>query len=174
MRLTFSTILVVLILLSLNSCKKESVCNEGLVKYVLVDVQYASIVSFNFSSDSTINLGGVTSDVKLTPADATDGIIYSTGDVNLNGYKLTLDNVVLIVRGNLNGGGAVVTRGANGAICVNGATQNNPDLSKANVSCPTLSDDSVDSFTEIGTECDLGSTKYVNGDRFEAVEFIAL
>jgi len=174
MRLTFSTILVVLILLSLSSCKKDTVCNEGLVKYVLVDVQYASIVSFNFSSESTINLGGMTSDVKLTPSDATDGIIYSTGDVNLNGNKLTLNNVTLVVRGNLNGGGTVVTRGANGAVCVDGATQNNPDLSKANVSCPTLSDDSVDSFTELGTECDLGSIKYIDGDRFEAVEFISL
>lgn len=169
MRLIFSITLVVLIMLSVASCKKPSVCEEGLVTYEEVNVEYASIVTF--SSRSTINLSGMTKDVKLTPADATDGVIYTTGDLNLNGYKLTLNNVKLIVVGNLNGGGTVVTRGANGAICVEGNTQNNPDLSNAVLGCDTLSNDKVESFTEIGTVCDLGRTKYVGSKRFIAVEF---
>lgn len=169
MKLLQSITLVILIILSAASCKKPSVCNEGLVTYEEVKIEYASIVTFN--TRSTINLGGMTKDVKLTPADATDGVIYTTGDLNLNGYKLTLNNVKLIVVGNLNGGGTVVTRGAKGGLCVRGNTQNNPDLSDAVVGCSTLSNDKVESYTKLGTECDLGRVEYVGSKRFKAVDF---
>jgi hypothetical protein len=159
---------IFLVLILVTSCEKDTQCEDGLVTYTKVDVQYASF--FNFSSESTINLGGMNGDVKLTPANSTDGVIYSTGDVNLNGNKLTLKNVTLIVTGNLNGGGTVVTRG-NGALCVEGNVQNNPDLSNATVGCDTMSNSELTTFEELGTNCDLGYVKYVDGVMFKAVKF---
>ena len=171
MRLFFSTVFAVLVLILITSCEKDVQCDDGLVTYKKVDVQYASI--FSSSSESTVNLGGMTGDVKLTPADATDGVIYSTGDVNLNGRKLTLKNVTLVVTGNLNGGGTVVTKG-NGVICVEGNIQNNPNLSNATVGCDTMSDDELTILEELGTNCDLGGVKYIDGVMFEAVKFQSL
>lgn len=168
MRLFLSTVLVLILV---TSCEKDVQCEDGLVTYQEVDVQYASF--FSFSGESTINLGGMTGDVKLTPADATDGVIYSTGDVNLNGNKLTLKNVILVVTGNLNGGGTVATRG-NGALCVEGNVQNNPDLSNATVGCDTMSNSELTTFEELGTNCDLGNVKYIDGVMFEAVKFQAI
>lgn len=169
----FSTIgLVLLIMASASSCEKPVNCQEGLVTYKKVATHKASF--FSFSTESTVTLSGMNNDVKLTPSDATEGVIYSNGDVNLNGYKLTLKNVTLVVRGNLNGGGTVVTNGAKGSICVNGNTQNNPDMSRATVGCNTLSEDEVDSFVEVGTDCDLDSVKYIGGVRFRATEFQSL
>lgn len=168
MRLFFSTVFAVLVLILVASCEKDVQCEDGLVTYKRVDVQYASF--FNFSGESTINLGGMTGDVKLTQADATDGVIYSTGDVNLNGNKLTLKNVTLVVTGNLNGGGIVATKG-NGVVCVEGNIQNNPDLSNATVGCDTMSNDELTVIEELGTNCDLGNVKYIDGVMFEAVKF---
>ena len=168
MRLFFSTVFAVLVLFSIASCEKDVQCEDGLVTYKRVDVQYASF--FSFSSESTIDLGGMTGNVKLTPADATDGVIYSTGDVNLNGNKLVLKNVTLVVTGNLNGGGTVATRG-NGVLCVEGNIQNNPDLSNATVGCDTMSNDELTIIEELGTNCDLGNVKYIDGVMFEAVKF---
>ena len=165
MRLFLSTVLVLILV---TSCEKDVRCEDGLVTYKRVDVQYASF--FSFSGESTINLGGMTGDVKLTPADATDGVIYSTGDVNLNGNKLTLKNVTLVVTGNLNGGGTVATRG-NGVICVEGNIQNSPDLSNATVGCDTMSNHELTIIEELGTNCDLGNVKYIDGVMFEAVKF---
>lgn len=168
MRLFFPTIFLVLVFILVASCEKDVQCEDGLVTYKKVDVQYASI--FSLSSESTVNLSGMAGDVKLTPADATDGVIYSTSDVNLNGKKLTLKNVTLVVTGNLNGGGTVVTKG-NGVICVEGNIQNNPNLSNATVGCDTMSNDELTIIEELGTNCDLGSVKYIDGVVFEAVKF---
>jgi len=159
---------IFLVLILVTSCEKDVQCEDGLVTYQKVDVQYASF--FSFSSESTINLGGMNGDVKLTPANAADGVIYSTGDVNLNGNKLTLKNITLIVTGNLNGGGTVVTRGS-GALCVEGNVQNNPDLSNATVGCDTMSNSELTTFEQLGTDCDLGYVKYIDGVMFKAVEF---
>lgn len=67
---------IFLVLILVTSCEKDVQCEDGLVTYTKVDVQYASF--FSFSSESTINLGGMNGDVKLTPANATGGVIYST------------------------------------------------------------------------------------------------
>lgn len=71
--------------------------------------------------------------------------ITINGDINLNGFTLTLRNVNLIVTGNLNGGGSIVNCGnpniITSSVCVNGAIQNNPNLN--GLSC-TLS---AESFT---------------------------
>ena len=168
----FSKISLATLILSIGSCEKPVNCQEGLVTYKKVVTHTASF--FNFSTESTVGLSGMNKDVKLTPSDATDGVIYSEGDVNLNGHTLTLKNVTLVVRGNLNGGGTVVTKGANGSICVNGNTQNNPDMSEATVGCGTLSEDKIESFVEVGTECDLDSVKYLGNVKFRAVDFQSL
>jgi hypothetical protein len=172
MRLFLTITLTAIIVASISSCEKPVNCKEGLVTYSKVVIHTASF--FNFNNESLVTLSGMNKDVKLTPSDATEGVIYTTGDVNLNGYKLTLNNVTLVVRGNLNGGGTVVTNGAKGSICVNGNTQNNPDMSRATVGCNTLSDDEVDSFVEVGTDCDLNSVKYIGDVRFRATEFQSL
>lgn len=171
MKLVFSIVFSILVLFSTASCEKDVQCEDGLVAYKRVDVQYASF--FSFSSESTIDLSGMTGGVKLTPTNATDGVVYSTGDVNLNGYKLTLKNVTLVVAGNLNGGGTVATRG-NGVLCVEGNIQNNPDLSNATVGCDTMSNDELTIIEELGTNCDLGAVKYIDGVMFEAVKFQSL
>lgn len=53
-------------------------------------------------------------------------------DVNLNGYTLTLRNVNLVVRGNLNGGGEIKNCGnpsqISSTVCVQGSIQNSPNL----------------------------------------------
>lgn len=170
MRLLSTITLTFLILLSVTSCDKGRVCADGIVTYKEVVTMKASIFSFSTNGNATVDLGGMTGDVKITPADAKDGVVYSTGDVNLNGHKLTLKNVTLIVTGNLNGGGSVATKGE-GALCVEGNIQNNPDLSKANQDCSTLSNDDFDTIERLGTECDLGSFIYVGGKTYEAVEF---
>lgn len=166
------TLFLILTILIAVSCEKPRDCADGLVTYQEVKVEYASLVSFSF--DSTIDLGGMNGDLQLNPSDATDNVIYTTGDLNLNGFTLTLTNVRLVVNGNLNGGGSVVTEGSKGSLCVRGAVQNSPDLSNASVGCSTLSNDDLDSFEEMGTECDLGRIKYVGSDRFKAVKFEAL
>lgn len=54
--------------------------------------------------------------------------IIINGDLNLNGKTLELRNVALIIYGNLNGGGSVITCSNNSTICVSGAIQNNPNI----------------------------------------------
>lgn len=56
--------------------------------------------------------------------------ITINGDLNLNGFTLTLKNVNLIVTGNLNGGGSIVNFCQNNisTVCVLVSVQNNPNL----------------------------------------------
>ena len=71
----------------------------------------------------------MTSDLSLTPSDALNHQRNTTGDLNLNGFTLTIKNIQLTVTGNLNGGGTVKTQGAHGSICVI-TVQNNPTYHK--------------------------------------------
>lgn len=63
------------------------------------------------------------------------------GDLNLNGFTLTLKNTRLTIQGNLNGSGSIVACGnpnqSQSNVCVNGSVQNNPNLNGLN--CNALS-----------------------------------
>lgn len=55
--------------------------------------------------------------------------VIVNGDLNLNGYTLTLRNVKLVVTNNLNGAGEIKNCGqSNSSIVVQGSVQNNPNL----------------------------------------------
>lgn len=58
--------------------------------------------------------------------------IIINGDLNLNGFELTLKNVSLTVTGNINGPGAIDMcsnpNQNNSSVCVNGVIQNSPNL----------------------------------------------
>ena len=131
-------VLLVLLAVTLFNCEDE--CTETAT---MVSQRNARVAT------PTIDLSGMTGDLTLNPSDAVDHELRTTGDLNLNGFKLTLKNIKLTVSNNLNGGGTVKTQGSKGAICVIGATQNNPNLSQANVSCETLSNGGVQ-FVEGG------------------------
>lgn len=64
-----------------------------------------------------------------------------TGDLNLNGFTLTLKNTRLTVQGNLNGNGSIVACGnpnqSQSNVCVNGSVKNNPNLN--GLTCNALS-----------------------------------
>ena len=115
-------------------------------------------------ASSTISLSGMTGNVTLNPSDATDGEIQTTGDVNLNGFRLKLVNVRLTVNGNLNGGGQVKTQGANGAICVIGNIQNNPNTQGVVFNCGTLSTPVLVAPDTIRAECGLSAGDVVEID----------
>ena len=116
---------------------------------------------------STITLSGMTGNVTLNPSDATNGEIQTTGDVNLNGYRLKLVNVRLTVNGTLNGGGKVRTQGANGAICVIGNIQNNPNTQGVVFNCGTLSTPTLVAPDTIRAECGLSAGDVVEIDGIE-------
>jgi hypothetical protein len=66
------------------------------------------------------------------------------GDLNLNGFTLTLRNTNLIVKGNINGSGTINFCGnpnnPSSSVCVDGVIQNNANLS--GLTCQTLSNES--------------------------------
>lgn len=66
------------------------------------------------------------------------------GDLNLNGFTLTLRNIDLVVKGNINGGGSIDFCGnpnkPSSSVCVSGSIQNNVNLN--GLTCRTLSNES--------------------------------
>lgn len=152
------------------SCSKDE-CTE----VVMAALQIQSKVvqqSYGRVGVTTIDLGGLTSDLQLTPADATNKVIYTTGDLNLNGFKLTLKNVRLNIVGNFNGGGVLKTQGAYGAYCMvnGGAIQNNPDLSNATNNCGTLSSGGGFGGAQIEVEVPCGTDTFTrNGLTYKVV-----
>lgn len=110
--------------IGLTSCAPDE-CTET---YKVVEVSARQAVS-------TIDLSGMTGNVTLNPSDATNGEVQTTGDANLNGFKLKVVNIKLTINGNLNGGGRVRTQGSNASVCVTGSIQNNPDTSGVVFDC---------------------------------------
>ena len=149
-------VLLVLLAVTLFNCALEE-------EQEFCQMQKRVVLSNGRVATPTIDLSGMTGDLTLTPADAVNHQLMTTGDLNLNGFKLTLKNIKLTVSNNLNGGGTVKTQGSKGAICVIGAIQNNPNLSQANVSCQTLSNGNNDGWVSIGEDLCAKDGQTING-----------
>ena len=153
--------LIAFVPLAMTSCKPDE-CTET---YKVVEVSARQAVS-------TIDLSGMTGNVTLNPSDATDGEIQTTGDANLNGYRLKVVNIKLTINGNLNGGGKVRTQGANGVVCVTGSIQNNPDTSGVTFDCGgNLSNPVLTAPDTMEAECGLsvGQTVEIDGRTFRII-----
>lgn len=136
--------LVAFVPLTMTSCSEDE-CTEN---YRVSVVQERQAVS-------TVDLGGMTGDVTLSPSDATNGEVQTTGDVNLNGHELKVVNIKLTINGNLNGGGQVRTQGSNAVICVLGNIQNNPNTQGVNFECESLSTPVLVAPDTIQAQCGL-------------------
>ena len=149
-------VLLVLLAVILFNCEPEAE-----QEFCQMEKRFAG--TNNRVATPTIDLSGMTGDLSLTSSDALNHQLNTTGDLNLNGFTLTIKNIQLTVTGNLNGGGTVKTQGSKGAICVIGAVQNNPDLSQANQSCSTLSNGSNDGWNSIGEDLCVKDGQVING-----------
>lgn len=154
------TLISSVVLAFFTSCSPDECLQEYGVQKV--------IITFDRPAVSTIDLSGMKEDLTINPSDATNGEVQTTGDVNLNGFKLSVVNVRLTVNGNLNGGGTLRTQGNFGAVCVTGDIQNNPDTEGVNFECENLS---TPTLTERGTiiaECGLefGTIVEVDGVKY--------
>lgn len=149
-------VLLVLLAVTLFNCEAET-------EQDLCEMERRAVSINNRESTPTIDLSGMTSNLSLTPSDALNHQLNTTGDLNLNGFTLTVKNIQLTVVGNLNGGGTVKTQGAHGAICVLGSIQNNPDLSQANQNCSTLSTNNYDGWVSIGDDLCAKDGQVING-----------
>lgn len=154
-RVTLRTVCMLLLVLmfgiGMTSCAED----ECMQEYNVSTVQ---------ARMSTIDLSGMTGNVTLNPSDATNGEIQTTGDANLNGFRLKVVNIKLTINGNLNGGGKVRTQGANGVICVTGSIQNNPDTSGVDFDCESLSTPVVVAPDRILAPCGLDAGDLVEID----------
>ncbi len=159
---------LLLLLLTINlitvSCAKEE-CTEEFV------VQKTG-KSF-LTVESIISLSGMSGDLELNPSHATNFVITTRGDVNLNGHTLTLNNVQLNITGNLNGGGTLITQGNKGAYCLinGGRIQNNPNLSQATNECQSLGTGEATGVISVHLDC-----SYSVGDlvTIKGVEYIII
>jgi len=76
-----------------------------------------------------VSLSGMNNNIKIDAKGDNSPHQYwkTTGDVNLNGRKLILRHVQLVITGNLNGGGTVKIKD-NTRVCVKNNIQNNPNI----------------------------------------------
>ena len=149
--------LVAFVPLTMTSCSEDE-CTEN---YRVSVVQERQAVS-------TVDLSGMTGNVTLSPSDATNGEIQTTGDVNLNEHELKVVNIKLTINGNLNGGGQVRTQGSNAVICVLGSIQNNPDTAGVNFECESLSTPVLVAPDTIQAQCGLsvGDVVEIDGVKY--------
>ena len=164
-RVTLRTVCMLSLILvfgiGLTSCAEDE-CTET---YKVVEVSARQAVS-------TIDLSGMTGNVTLNPSDATNGEIQTTGDANLNGYRLKVVNIKLTINGNLNGGGRVRTQGANAVVCVTGSIQNNPNTQGVNFDCGgNLSNPVLTAPDTMEAQCGLsvGQTVEIDGKTFRII-----
>lgn len=154
---------LVLLASMLYNCESDTCTSPYVVKEI----------SKSLTGKNVMDLSGLTGDLELNPADATNFTITTTGDVNLNGFTLTLKNVQLNIMGNLNGGGALVTQGAKGAYCLvnDGAVQNNPNLDQAVNSCQSLSNGTASGVQTKYLDCSYsrGEIVTIDGIQYEIV-----
>lgn len=147
------SILLILTLALFVSCQEdectETVCVEK-ITYLRTTV-------------TTIDLGGMNSDLTINAQSDEVEDYITTGDVNLNGYELKLINIRLTVSGNLNGAGSVRTNGES-TVCVQGNIQNNPDYNTNDFTCESLSSGGVGSVYDGSIDIECG--EFLIGDTF--------
>lgn len=156
------TFLVILlgsfILALLSSCSDD--CVE------VVCVERASYVR---TSVTTVDLSGMTEDVEIK-SQGNDSEYQTTGDLNLNGFKLRLVNVQLTVVGNMNGngtgGGSQVSTLGTSTVCVQGSIQNNPEYNSNDFECGSLSSGGVTGVYE--GQLEVGCGEVSTGDLFRS------
>ena len=146
-------LLLLLAAVVLTSCQSEecteNVCVERLLAYR--------------TTVTTIDLGGMNSDLTINAQSNEVADYVTTGDLNLNGYELKLINVRLTVVGNLNGSGVVKTNGES-TVCVQGSIQNNPEYNANDFTCESLSNGGVGSTFDGSIEVECG--EFLIGDTF--------
>ena len=146
-------LLLLLTAVVLTSCQSEecteNVCVERLLAYR--------------TTVTTIDLGGMNSDLTINAQSNEVADYVTTGDLNLNGYELKLINVRLTVVGNLNGSGVVKTNGES-TVCVQGSIQNNPEYNANDFTCESLSNGGVGSTFDGSIEVECG--EFLIGDTF--------
>lgn len=111
-------------------------------------------IGVTVSAQTTVDLSGLTSDITLgedCSSSETPEAFITTGDANLNTFKVTLRNSTLRVNGNINGPGRITACGnSNSEMCLTGSVQNNPNLNGVTiVDCNTLNIDTFVSVNEI-------------------------
>lgn len=141
----------------LASCEVEE-CRENIC---------VEKITYLRSNVTTIDLSGMTEDVEIN-GQGNDDQYQTTGDLNLNGFRLRLVNVQLTVVGNMNGNGTgggseVVTLGTS-TVCVQGSIQNNPYYNANDFTCGSLSSGGVGSVYDGSIEVECG--EFLIGDTF--------
>lgn len=111
--------------------------------------------SINTFGQTQVDLSGLTGNITLGQDCSSTEIpeyFETTGDCNLNGYKITLRNSVLKVNGNINGNGRIDNCGnSNSQICALGVVQNSPIFDGITlVNCNTLSTTEFDIHKDYG------------------------
>lgn len=151
-------LLLLLTAVVLTSCQleecTENVCVERLLAYR--------------TTVTTIDLGGMNGNVFIGSVSGDLEEYQTTGDLNLNGYTLSLDNIKLTVVGNMNGngtgGGSQVSTLGSSVVCVQGNIQNNPYYNANDFTCESLSNGGVGSTFDGSIEVECG--EFLIGDTF--------
>jgi len=101
---------------------------------------FALILTGLSYAQTTVNLSGLTQNTTLgSSCSGTVEHFKTTGDLNLNGFTINLQNATLEVVGNINGGGSIIYCG-NSVLCSRQSVQNNPNIqSGLNRNCNSLS-----------------------------------
>ena len=151
------SILLILTLALFVSCQEDE-CTENVC---------VERITYLRTTVTTIDLSGMTEDVEIN-GQGNDDQYQTTGDLNLNGFKLRLVNVQLTVVGNMNGngtgGGSEVATLGTSTVCVQGSIQNNPYYNDNDFTCGSLSSGGVGSVYDGPIEIECG--EFLIGDTF--------
>ena len=150
--------LVSFVPLTMTSCSEDE-CTEN--------YRVSLLQSYRLSV-TAIDLGGMNSNVFIGSVSGDVEEYQTTGDLNLNGYTLSLDNIRLTVVGNMNGngtgGGSQVSTLGNSTVCVQGSIQNNPYYNSNDFYCQSLSTPVLVAPDTIQAQCGLSAGDVVEID----------
>jgi len=156
-------LLVLAISTTFTSCQKDDCQQEAQVQFISLsrttqaDVTVLSGTGVE-SDPFIIDLSGMTENIKIDEhgPHGVNAYYQTTGDTNLNGFKLDVHHLQLNITGNLNGGGTLKVKNHT-IVCVAGAVQNNPTLDIHN-----------EGIFNPGQDCSstlsVGGPSYSNGD----------